>query len=169
MKTCTKCKIELPLDMFSKRNDRPCGYRGNCKQCDLPRNIKYRVAHPWIAKPRKKKDIIKRKLYLKQYAENNRDKEKKKALLYAKKNKLKIREAVKKYARNNPSVRKAHNILNNSIRSGETQKGTTCLYKSANCGGRIEAHHDNYKYPLKVSWTCKKHHEAIHRVFEVEK
>lgn len=34
-KTCTKCHTEKEIDGFSKRNDRPCGFKSSCKLCDL--------------------------------------------------------------------------------------------------------------------------------------
>lgn len=34
LKTCTMCKLELPLSSFGKKSDILSGYRGNCKQCE---------------------------------------------------------------------------------------------------------------------------------------
>ena len=31
------------------------------------------------------------------------------------------------------------------------------------CGAEAEAHHDDYNYPLKVRWLCRKHHAEWHR------
>lgn len=33
MKQCSKCKVTKELTQFSKRNDRPCGYKAKCKNC----------------------------------------------------------------------------------------------------------------------------------------
>lgn len=34
MKTCTKCKLEKPLEAFSKSTQRKSGYLNSCKECD---------------------------------------------------------------------------------------------------------------------------------------
>ena len=40
-KKCSKCGKLKPLKAFSKRTDRPCGYRSACKTCEKP----YRRTH----------------------------------------------------------------------------------------------------------------------------
>ena len=37
------------------------------------------------------------------------------------------------------------------------------------CGGKGEAHHEDYSKPLDVMWLCRKHHmELHHRKFLIE-
>jgi hypothetical protein len=31
------------------------------------------------------------------------------------------------------------------------------------CGGKSEAHHEDYDQPTKIRWLCNKHHNEIHR------
>ena len=40
-KTCSKCRVEKPLDDFYKRSDRPGKYFSACKSCQQERNTKY--------------------------------------------------------------------------------------------------------------------------------
>jgi hypothetical protein len=32
------------------------------------------------------------------------------------------------------------------------------------CGGRAEAHHNDYLKPLDVIWLCRAHHMELHRL-----
>ena len=43
----------------------------------------------------------------------------------------------------------------------------SCATANERCSGRIEAHHNSYLVgdELKVTWFCKRHHAAWHRVF----
>lgn len=43
MKTCCECKIEKPLEMFSKNKTRKDGKTPQCKKCRSERNKKYRA------------------------------------------------------------------------------------------------------------------------------
>ena len=40
MKTCTKCKQEKDFKYFTKRQNRPCGYVSQCKDCEKLYRIK---------------------------------------------------------------------------------------------------------------------------------
>ncbi len=50
------------------------------------------------------------------------------------------------------------NALNQAIASGIVAKGVC-----QTCGSPdVEAHHDDYNFPLAVRWLCRKHHNSIH-------
>lgn len=62
-------------------------------------------------------------------------------------------ENVKRWIKNNPERRKAHNVVFSAIRN------KTLIKKPCFCGeNKSEAHHEDYSQPLKVKWLCKKHH-----------
>jgi RNase P subunit RPR2 len=46
MKTCYKCKRDLPLTSFYKNKARPDGRNTGCKDCHKKENIEYRQRHP---------------------------------------------------------------------------------------------------------------------------
>jgi hypothetical protein len=56
MKTCTKCKLEKPLDRFYKRSDRDA-YHSWCKDC------KHESSKKWNAKNKEKHSEMNRKWY----------------------------------------------------------------------------------------------------------
>ena len=57
-----------------------------------------------------------------------------------------------------PKKYKAHNIVNNNIRSGNLHKEPCEI-----CGSeKTVAHHDDYSKPLNVRWLCQPHHKQWH-------
>lgn len=64
---------------------------------------------------------------------------------------------------------KAHNLVEVAVRNGKLVTLTTCEA----CGGNgtpykdgrrpIQAHHDDYNFPLVVRWLCKNCHHGWHR------
>lgn len=86
MKTCSKCKIEKPLNQFSKDNTSKDGYQYNCKAC---RNKYYK----------KNKDRI--ILQIKNYRESNTDSFKAKTKKYYDDNKDKILARQREYYHSN--------------------------------------------------------------------
>lgn len=58
---------------------------------------------------------------------------------------------------------KAKERTQSRIRSGLIQ---SC--PCAKCGstkGQIDAHHDDYMEPDKITWLCQKHHKTLHRIW----
>lgn len=99
------------------------------------------------------------------------------------KNKIEVREYLKKWKANHnyhyPEYQReylkqyqqlpeqhikflARQKLNTAIQNGKVIKPTRADCFSANCLGRIEAHHEDYSKPYEVKWLCKKHHELSH-------
>lgn len=62
----------------------------------------------------------------------------------------------------NPYKYKAQSILNHAVSSGKIIR-MPCEV----CGDKrryyIHAHHDDYKFPLKVRWLCVIHHKKYHK------
>lgn len=57
----------------------------------------------------------------------------------------------------NPEKYKARNALNNAVRDGRIQKQGCEV-----CGGKAQAHHEDYSKPLEVRWLCFEHHREEH-------
>ena len=45
MKVCPVCKVEKPLDQYSKRSNRPSGKQSKCKVCERESRRKYYKPH----------------------------------------------------------------------------------------------------------------------------
>lgn len=56
-----------------------------------------------------------------------------------------------------PGRHEARIAVRNALRQGKLER-----HPCEVCGGRAEAHHDDYAKPLDVYWLCKAHHEQIH-------
>jgi hypothetical protein len=71
-----------------------------------------------------------------------------------------IRKAIQsRYNAKNRIKRLAKDAIHNAIKAGKMIKQPCKI-----CGKKIvEGHHQNYSYPLKVVWLCKKHHLEEHR------
>ncbi len=77
-------------------------------------------------------------------------------------NRHKYTDYKSKYRSKNLIKAKAHNVITAMLRAKKIQK-SACF-----CGQKkVEAHHSNYNSPLDVTWLCRKHHLAWHRLFEV--
>lgn len=57
----------------------------------------------------------------------------------------------------------AYSKLKYAISRGDIIKPDICEVNNKECGGRIEAHHDDYNEPLKVKWLCNNHHKKLHK------
>lgn len=67
---------------------------------------------------------------------------------------------VKEYREKYPVKYKAHNMVNNNIRSGNLHRQPCEV-----CGDKqAHAHHDDYSKPLNVRWLCPAHHSQWHAI-----
>ncbi|WP_157379373.1 HNH endonuclease signature motif containing protein [Burkholderia ubonensis] len=96
MKACSKCKVEKPLDQFSKDSTRKDGTQRHCKECNRKAGEKYRAANPekrravcesWSAR-----NPAKRREYSKRYDDKNREKVAERRALYRKNNADKLKQ-----------------------------------------------------------------------------
>lgn len=80
------------------------------------------------------------------------------------------KEEKKKSTLTHPNEKKARRLAWYHIKMGWIKRGL-CQYANQNCGGRVEAHHNSYKEEewLALTWLCKKHHVAWHKVFIAER
>lgn len=68
------------------------------------------------------------------------------------------RLAKRRFCARNPIKRAAHILTGNAIRAGRLIR-----QPCEKCGGRAQAHHDDYSKPLDVRWLCTTHHTEWHR------
>ena len=70
-------------------------------------------------------------------------------------------EYLREYRAKYPKKYKAHRIVNKALHDGKMKRETEC----SECGSdfRVEAHHDDYEYPLTVRWLCSVCHKQWHR------
>lgn len=96
IKTCTKCKIEKPVDMFRKEKTGRFGVVSQCKVCKKILDKEYRDAN-----------IEKCRAYNKDWIEANPEKNRIAAQKYAKANREKVNIRMKEWRHNNLETRKA--------------------------------------------------------------
>ncbi|RDJ35314.1 MAG: hypothetical protein DWQ19_10900 [Crenarchaeota archaeon] len=103
MKICSKCKLELPFDSFSKHSRSKDGLYYCCKICKAKEDREYRARH---------RDKIKKKKHL--YYEQNKDHIKCKTVRYQKHNPDKVK-AYSKTARENLKIEIFNHYCNCNI------------------------------------------------------
>ena len=69
-------------------------------------------------------------------------------------------EKTKEYRENNPKKYKAHTMVGKAIRDGTLVKPECCEQCGSNFA--LNAHHDNYNFPLEVRWLCSRCHHIWH-------
>lgn len=63
---------------------------------------------------------------------------------------------VKRFKLANPEKARAHRLVFEAVRAGVLVRPETCSKCAAVC--RAQAHHLDYRQPLKVEWLCKRCH-----------
>lgn len=133
MKTCFKCQKEKPLTEFYKHPKMGDGRLGKCKECTKTDvALNYRTNRDHYA----------------QYEKERFQRPERK--LYA-------LEAQRKRRAKYPGKARALAAVSNAIRSGKLSKE-----RCEKCGEQAQAHHDDYRKPLKIRWLCRKHHLEHH-------
>ena len=97
-------------------------------------------------------------------ARHYRDRERRLASIrdYAQRKPEVVRAGHQRWVAANPDKRAAQVAVGNAVRDGRLVKGHCALVDTGQCGGRIEAHHEDYTRPLDVVWLCQRHHRATH-------
>jgi uncharacterized OB-fold protein len=135
-KQCFKCKKTKSLEEFYKHKQMGDGHLGKCKTC-TKKDVNGRYNDP------EAKERI-REYERKRFKEPER---KKKIILYQ----LTMRAK-------SPRKNKARQAVNNALRDGRIVK-----QNCEKCGSeKSQAHHPDYRSPLKVMWLCFKHHREEH-------
>jgi len=147
---CTGCGELKELSQFFISSASASGRRPQCKRCDTARVEKYRKEH--------------RETHLETVNNRrarNRDREKVKSSAYWKANAEQRREIQRAYEKENPEKIRAHQKVRQALKKGLLVRPETC----SNCGAleRIQSHHENYEFPLEVTWLCQPCHKRLHR------
>lgn len=72
------------------------------------------------------------------------------------------RRGNRRYNAKHPGRLRAHRIVDGELRSGRMKRGE-CERLSADCSGKVHAHHDDYAKPVEVRWLCARHHREWHK------
>lgn len=123
------------------------------------------------------------KIRNKKYREENKEKEQRRQRRWNALNRAKHSERCRRWEQNNKEKRaeisrksgklsKLKYPNRNKARKAveyEVRKGTLIPKPCVICGSLpTEGHHNDYKKPLDVTWMCRKHHKAWHRIFLAE-
>jgi hypothetical protein len=163
-KKCRECGVEKSLDCFYAHSQMKDGHLSKCKECvrdrvtnHRARNIKKIRAYDRARgrlESRKRINRIRGRERYEQYKIARRE--------WAKRNKIKMKEARERSNNRYPLKSAARNKLSNAIRDKKIFK-TPCEV----CGDtKVEGHHDDYAKPLEVRWLCIKHHKELHRIYK---
>ena len=135
-KKCFKCNQTKDISLFYKHSEMGDGYLNKCKS-STKKDVKKRYNDP---EARKRINEYEKKRF--------KDPERKK--------KLKIYQ--EKRRKNKPGKYRARTAVSNALRDGRLIKKPCEV-----CGDiKSQAHHDDYRSPLKVRWLCRKHHLETH-------
>jgi hypothetical protein len=147
MKTCFKCNEEKPVGEFYRHPQMKDGRLGKCKECtkrDVQKNYRDNIDH-YKEYERGRAKLPHRKQASAEYQKTEAGREA-------------MRRSRAKWLRNNPIKRAAHTITGNAIRDGKLIRQPCEV-----CGEeKVDAHHDDYNYPMSVRWLCRKHHAEHH-------
>lgn len=146
MKTCFKCLLSKPLDEFYSHPRMADGHLNKCKACSRSDTAKRKTENKknpdWIEKEILRSRLKSRRERAEGKYRGNRTDETDRSRRFREKNPLKY---------------KAHNLVNNAIRSGKITP-LPCVI----CGEKAQAHHEDYSKPLDVIWYCPQHHSERH-------
>ena len=143
---CNKCEKILPVTDFHK-----CPKQGRskqCKKCRCEQNRKrYKSKKEKILKQQRKRYQSKRESILERHRRYCQTEEGKKSR----------REISKRARERNPDRQRVYARVKYAIQTGRLKR------EPCKCGEEsVEAHHEDYSYPLDVAWLCKKCHAALH-------
>ena len=131
-KTCTVCKKVKSISDYYLNKNLSDGHFNECKSC-----TKKRVITRYYD-PKKRKEII-------EYERKREQDPRRKAM------KLQYQ---RNFRKNRPGVNRARVLVMRAVKQGRLVK-EPC----EKCGSlKVEAHHEDYRSPLKVMWLCRKHH-----------
>lgn len=152
-KECIICKKVF----IAKANSKTCSSECSKDHRKFLRSTEYKNLHT---------DFAHKKEHDKESYFKNREKIRKQVMdrYYKLKSENKLADKWAKqalYKRDNLKL-KAKASVKRALKDGRIIK-SNCVV----CGEKAEGHHPDYAKPYDVIWLCKKHHEAVHRKYDV--
>jgi len=149
MKKCQECGKVKSINNFYKSQ------KTYCKECHKKRTVIWQKSHPQIVKEIDIKQRANPK-HRKRQAEYYRE-------WYAKHGRQRTRqdrELIALWRKLNPEKCKVRNLVGHALKLGKIIKPKYC----SKCGEKrkLVAHHDDYKFPLKIRWLCYSCHQLYH-------
>ncbi len=150
MINCQYCKTSKPTDGFYKSSIRRDGKTGSCKECVRAkvRANRAKNADYYLEFDRRRANNPDRVQARKDYQQTERGQERASA-------------AKRAYADRNPTIRQAHNAVNNALRDGKIVRPSCC--ETCQQEAELHGHHCDYSKPLDVMWLCDPCHKAWHK------
>lgn len=150
MRKCNHCKIEKPLEEYSKDKSRSLGRSYRCKSCSIKvYNEKYYDKH-LISRRGKYNDY-----YNKRYADMSEDEKKSlnlKSNQWQKENKDKVAEYKRKYRKENPIFRLKENIRTRIYLSLQGKNKSDVTFKLLGCSIKDYKLYLESKFDENMSW-----------------
>lgn len=158
-KRCKICGQVKSIKEFYYRKDTG-HFREECKKCHVEGSKKWLKNHPGYHKEWYKKNpdkvktsrIKRREHQVSYYREWYKKHGRKRAENYS--------ELTEKWKKLNPEKVTASNLVKIAIKFGKIKKPKIC----STCGKerRLNAHHPDYNFPLKIEWLCNSCHKKEH-------
>ena len=149
MKTCNKCRRELPSSEFFNSRANKDGKHPWCKVCFQRKVSEYKKAHPEL-----------RRLQDRRWRQNNRERDRANKDASRLRNMDTVVEGRRRWRVANPEKRQAHDRVKKAIQKGILVRPEKCQA----CGvfKKVVAHHNDYSKPLEVDWLCQACHLDHH-------
>jgi hypothetical protein len=145
-KLCIKCGEVKGVEGFYREKRNLDGLGSYCKSCAR------RTSREW-----RKKNPERYRQYLKKWLDAHPDYRRE----YYKKNSKKYRRISKRWNTENPQKYRAKYIAQHAYERGELKKPKRC--QKCNKIKRLDRHHPNYAFPLRIEWLCRVCHKEKHR------
>lgn len=152
MKTCFKCSRTLPITEFYPHPMMGDGHLNKCKDCAKKdsterRNAKLGKVREYDRMRAKRPENIERR---RRYAiESRQDEVKQRAM----------RDSGRQWSKTNRHKKRAQLLVKRAI-----ARGSLARKPCEHCGDKknIQAHHEDYNFPLMVTWLCPRCHGKHH-------
>lgn len=157
---CKKCKIDKPLDSFTKDRRMVSGVINACKECvNASKRASYAKAISDPTQAEKIRSALRKTSREYVLKGGRRSENLTPSRIEAR------RQRERKHRKACPEKDRARNLIKLAMRSGKVIKG-----KCEICGNeKVDAHHDDYSKPLDVRWLCRTHHGEVHRKILIKK
>lgn len=139
-KTCTACKIALPITDFYVNVSRSDGYGSECKKCHRA----WRREHYQTHRGQTDSTVAKWQ---------KRNQEKYRAIM---------RNSNRRHQKKISHLRlwEVYHKVNRAVRTGLLYPEPCRICRSLD----VIAHHEDYSKPLDVLWYCSRHHRRLHQI-----